>query len=169
LALDATVGGAGANSFGTIAEGDAYFADRLFASGWTSASDANKAAALVMATRALNSLCYLGTAAADTQALAFPRTGLTLPSGYATSTGAIPQLVKEAMFEFALFLLNATTDPTLEKSQFAEGLKELKADVVTLKFRDDFDIRLVPANVMALIPEAWLCKNDVVTVQLEAL
>lgn len=161
MALDATSGGSSANSYATNAEADAYFADRLHASAWTGASEADQDAALIMATRAVDSLCFKGTAAAATQALQFPRTGLKLPTGYGTSSTVIPQLIKDAVFEYALILLNAAADITPEKTQFEEGLKELKAGPVTLKFRDDFDYKVVPESVKALIPVKWFCETEV--------
>lgn len=168
MALDATVGGGAANSFVTNAEADAYFADRLFNTGWTGAEE-NQDAALIMATRGINAQCYRGTAASETQALQFPRTGLTLPNGYSTTATEIPRLIKEATYEYALYLLNSATDATLERSQVAEGLSELKAGPVTLKFRADFDYKLLPGNVLSLIPAIWFCDYEVKTFAFTAM
>lgn len=169
MALDATVGGAAANSFALNAEADAYFADRLFATGWTGATEGNQDAALIMATRGINAQCYRGTAASATQALQFPRTGLTLPNGYSTTATEIPRAIKEATYEYALYLLNSATDATLERSQVAEGLSELKAGPVTLKFRADFDYKLLPGNVLSLIPAIWFCDYEVKTFAFAAM
>lgn len=160
MALNAEVGGAGANSYATNAEADAYFADRLYSTAWTGATEGDQDAALIMATRGIDALCYRGTAGSATQALQFPRTGLKLPTGYGTTATAIPRLIKEATYEYALFLLNASTDATLERDQVAEGLSELRAGPVTLKFRDDFDHRALPGNVRAMIPDLWLCATE---------
>lgn len=160
MALDATVGGAEANSYATNSDADDYFADRLHATAWTDASESDQDAALIMATRGIDALCYRGTAGSSTQALQFPRTGLKLPTGYSTTADAIPRLIKEATYEYALVLLNSAADATLEREQVTEGLKELKAGPVTLKFRDDFDYRALPGNVRAMIPELWLCDTE---------
>ena len=39
MALDATVKGSNSNSFATVAQADAYFADRLGAGAWNSIND----------------------------------------------------------------------------------------------------------------------------------
>ena len=63
-----------ANSYATAAEADAYFEAHLYASAWTAATAATKAAALVMATRLVDSeFQFNGYRAHDTQALQWPR------------------------------------------------------------------------------------------------
>lgn len=47
-------------TYRTVADADAYFASQLYATDWTGASDADKAIALLMATRAADSLRYGG-------------------------------------------------------------------------------------------------------------
>lgn len=91
--IDATVGGASANSYETVAEAQAYFDTRLPLSGWDDADSQD--VLLIMATRVLNALAqpmktlvagnppyyrvrpqWLGAPATTTQRLAWPRTGL---------------------------------------------------------------------------------------------
>lgn len=47
-------------TYRTVADADAYFADQLYATDWTGASDEDKARALLMASRAVDSLRYAG-------------------------------------------------------------------------------------------------------------
>ena len=47
-------------TYRSVADADAYFANQLWATDWTGASDADKAKALLMATRAIDSLRYEG-------------------------------------------------------------------------------------------------------------
>jgi hypothetical protein len=47
-------------TYRSVADADAYFANQLWATDWTGASDADKAKALLMATRAVDSLRYDG-------------------------------------------------------------------------------------------------------------
>lgn len=63
-----------ANSYADVAEGDAFHEAHLYASDWTAASAANKAAALVMATRLIDAhYQFRGFKAHDSQALQWPR------------------------------------------------------------------------------------------------
>ncbi len=63
-----------ANSYADVAEGDAYFEGHLYASAWTAATADTKAAALVMATRLVDSqVQFNGFRANETQALQWPR------------------------------------------------------------------------------------------------
>ncbi len=63
-----------ANSYADVAEADAYFEAHLYASAWTAATAGTKAAALVMATRLVDSQYqFNGYRAHDTQALQWPR------------------------------------------------------------------------------------------------
>ena len=63
-----------ANSYADVAEGDAFHEAHLYATDWTAASAANKAVALVMATRLIDAhYQFRGFKAHDTQALQWPR------------------------------------------------------------------------------------------------
>ena len=63
-----------ANSYASVAEGDAYFEGHLYATAWTGASAGSKAAALVMATRLVDSQYqFNGVRANEGQALQWPR------------------------------------------------------------------------------------------------
>jgi hypothetical protein len=63
-----------ANSYATRADGDAYHEGHVAASNWTAATDTQKEAALVMATRALDALFrFGGWKRTSAQALQWPR------------------------------------------------------------------------------------------------
>ncbi len=67
-------GKADANSYADVAEGDAYFEGHPYASAWTAAVSDTKAAALVMATRLVDSqFQFNGFRAHEEQALQWPR------------------------------------------------------------------------------------------------
>ena len=71
-----------ANSYATAADGDAYHDGHLYASDWTSATTARKEAALVMATRLVDSQCQFGGfRVSDQQALQWPRWKCPDPDG----------------------------------------------------------------------------------------
>ena len=67
-------GKSNANSYADVTDGDAYFEGHLYAAIWTDATTATKGAALVMATRLIDSqFQFNGFRAHETQALQWPR------------------------------------------------------------------------------------------------
>ena len=65
---------ASANSYASVADGDAYFEGHLYATAWTAATSGTKAAALVMATRLVDTqFQFNGYRANEDQALQWPR------------------------------------------------------------------------------------------------
>ena len=75
-------GKADANSYASVADGDAYHEGHLYASAWDDASDANQAAALLMATRLIDvEYRFNGQRVLTAQALQWPRMDCPEPSG----------------------------------------------------------------------------------------
>src|SRR5512136_3481655 len=63
-----------ANSYADVADGDMYFEGHLYASAWTAASEDTKGAALIMATRLVDTqFQFNGYKAHEDQALQWPR------------------------------------------------------------------------------------------------
>src|SRR5687767_11079763 len=115
VAIVATVGSASANSYVTLAEAATYMEGRLNASTWeTDATTDNKNRALVEAARELESLCWKGCKASDTQALQWPRdlaVDPDSPNAWFYENSEIPQRVKDAQMELAFqFIKAGTTD-----------------------------------------------------------
>lgn len=116
-AIDASVGGPSANSYVTEAEADTYFGGRLNAGAWTSGG-ASRVPALIQAARRLDQETYRGCpvkprigAAGETQALQWPRYGVTDEGGRTYLTTAVPQVLKDAQCELALaYLVGGTSD-----------------------------------------------------------
>ena len=83
-----------ANSYADVTDADGYFDGHLYASAWTAATAATKAAALVMATRLVDSQYqFYGYRAHDTQALQWPRERCPDPDrNLVTSTTMSPVL-----------------------------------------------------------------------------
>jgi hypothetical protein len=65
----------GVNSYGTVIEADAHFADRLDVAAWDVASETDKGKALVTATSVFEELPWSGVIASESQDLAHPRIG----------------------------------------------------------------------------------------------
>lgn len=115
MALVATVGGATADSYVTVAAADAHFDTRLNVTAWTGASTADKERALKTATREIDLSAFQGSPTDTVQALAWPRAYAPNPdpSGLAESDylddATIPERVALATYELALAHLNAGT------------------------------------------------------------
>jgi hypothetical protein len=124
IAIDATVGGANANSYLTLAAADAIV-DGLVqdddVTAWASATEDQKNRALYTATQRLDRERFLGARATNTQALQWPRDGVRKPDTYQRTyttgfpfrltedyytTTEIPDQVKKAQVVLAVYLNN---------------------------------------------------------------
>jgi hypothetical protein len=131
MGLIATIGAVSANSYVTVAEADAYFEDRVFASEWEDME--NQEAVLVTASRQLDWYAkWKGVKASTTQAMGWPRADVIMPDGSYEDPMIIPQAVKTAVFELALssFEGDRTADSAMA------GLAEVKVGSLDLKADD---------------------------------
>jgi hypothetical protein len=125
--IDATVGGASANSYVDSAEFLAWADTRQPATAHTDATADERIRALISATRRLDQERYKGVRVDETQALQWPRYGVEKPDiAYSVLDGPvfsestwyetteIPQRVKDAQMELAYQFLagNASPDDT---------------------------------------------------------
>lgn len=136
MALIETPGAADANTYATLAEFEAYAANRLPALAWfTAATNPQKEAALQAAAREIDA-CFVWTGAAvdDVQALTWPRTGMLTRNGFAISQTVIPTDLKNAQCEMALQL--GAGDRLGDNSALEKGITSLKAGSVALTFSD---------------------------------
>lgn len=124
VSIDATAGGASANSYITLAEADTFVEAMISSSDvskWTTGNDDSRNRALTAAAQRLDRERFLGARATDTQALQWPRTGVRKPDTYVNTyaTGfpfrisddyftdtEIPDQVKRAQIEVAVYLKN---------------------------------------------------------------
>lgn len=103
MAIEATPGHASANSYVTVAETDAYFTARLI-SAWGALGAPAKEAALISATDYIDATYetqFKGLRASSTQALAWPREGVTI-DGVEIPPTIIPTRLKHAQMQLAL-------------------------------------------------------------------
>lgn len=105
--IDATVGGASANSYVTLAAANTYFETTPESSTWTDKTDDAKNRALISATRWLDTLSYYGDRCATDQALKWPRKNYTVDDIDLVCT-LIPEQIKVATYELARALANDT-------------------------------------------------------------
>lgn len=141
--VTATPGSASANSYISVATGDDLANVYLGTLKWSSASTDNKGRALIMATRYLDELEWIGTRTTTTQALSWPRTDAACGEWTFTSS-EIPAPIKQACFDLAEALI---TTPTLlggtgaGNAELIPGipnasLRSASVDVISLQFRD---------------------------------
>ena len=124
VTIDATAGGASANSYLTLSDAQDIvdgMVEDADVTAWASATTDQKNRALYTATQRLDRERFLGARATDTQALQWPRTGVRKPDTYVNTyaTGfpfrisedyftdtEIPDQVKRAQVVLAVYLNN---------------------------------------------------------------
>jgi len=143
VTIDATVGGASANSYVTLATANTYFEGRLNVTDWTGATDDNKNRALVSAARRLDQESYEGIRASSTQALQWPRDGLYDEDGNSIDEDTIPQRVQDAQCELALYMLG---EDLLEDTGL-EGFDAVKVGPIDVEVNHGKRAGDLPENV----------------------
>jgi hypothetical protein len=152
-----------ANSYASAADGDAYHDGHLYASAWTAATTANKEAALVFATRLIDSQFQFNGYRTDSrQALQWPReqcldpdvdvavlTGLFRRPDNFVDGDVVPKAVVDATCEMAreLLIADRTAAPR------GEGLKYENIGTTQTGY-DKSDTR----PVISRVAQAMLCK-----------
>lgn len=138
------------NCYTTLDAANVYHGNRLFNATWYNAPNEDKRAALIWATRTLDTLRWRGVRTSGTQNLEFPRKGLTyyesadigsgaentdvdVGFGYFTkveiSDSTVPTFLANACAELAFWLMeNDSTAPT-----GLEGMKRIKVDVIEIE------------------------------------
>lgn len=148
--IDATVGGASANSYITRAAATTYFDERLNSGAWTSAADADKDRALIQATRRLDQENWQGVRVTTGQALDWPRYWATDEDGEEYAADAIPQPIKDATCELALRFLNDGTTDTLADTGLEEFV-QAKIGPMEVERNRAFRAGQLPETVMRLL------------------
>lgn len=151
LIVETGTGKPNANSYISLEEADSYFAHkRLNSSTWTATSEANKKIALKMATSVLDhEVQWKGEKRFTNGSLRWPRNYAYDDDGDLIDNSSVPQTVREATAEMALWLLGQ--DRFTNRSGI--GLKSLRVDVIQLEF-DKYDkVDLVPAFIRRMLVE----------------
>ena len=147
VTIDATAGGANANSYITLAQADAYVEAMINStdvSKWSTGTDDNRNRSLAAAAERLDRERFLGARATDTQARQWPRTGVRKPDTYVNTyaTGfpfrisedyftdtEIPDQIKRAQIELAVYLHNNTDGISLSGLNDYKNVKIGSIDV----------------------------------------
>lgn len=114
------------NSYVTTAEADAYFATRIDADEWVSATDELKEQALVTGTQLIDERHWIGSAISSSQTLAWPRKNAIyydpkMGQDITIAENETPPQVKIAVYEQALHLLQ-NEDLIAQKTQTFESI-----------------------------------------------
>lgn len=134
------------NSYVTLVEAEAYFAQRLSSEAWVEASSANKEAALVTATNVLDNMRWNGVAVSDSQLLCFPRdiSYFDARLGRHITVSDTPKRIKDAQIELALHLLE--NPDTLQSTTSIDSLKVGPIDLTDIK-----KASLVPQRIHVMV------------------
>ena len=148
LVVEDGTGKTTANTYVTLDDADTYHENRLHVSDWTGASETDKEAALIWATRMLDDMVeWDGLKTNDTQALRWPRQGAYDRDGVEIDEDSLPTVIANATAEFARYLIAADRgdDPdTL-------GFKLLKVSTITLEI-DKYDrTDVLPDSVWQMV------------------
>jgi hypothetical protein len=154
MAINAILGDINQNSYVTVAEADAYFADRAFASAWSSFED--KESLLILCSRMLDwYISWKGFKKAVLQPMEWPRTYVIVKDGTELSDELLPNEVKIAVFELAISSL--TEDRTGDDPLL--GLEQLRVATLMLKAKPDksgdttLSKEAIPAKVFKILKE----------------
>lgn len=144
-------GTAGANSYASVADGDAYFAARPRSTGWTALATDAKGQYLIQAARLLDrSILWAGLKDAAANTMEWPRYVPDCPDETPSLAGAsIDQWLKDAQFELALSLIatDLTEEPALRgirKLSVGNGAVEIEADPAR-------EVRLIPRLILDMV------------------
>jgi len=129
IILIETAASATANTYCSLAEAETYMESKFHKTAWTAATDSQKDIVLAEATRLLDQhYSFVGFKYTELQALRWPRTEVLTPDGYDVAWTTIPQFLKDATAELALYILSS--DVTAESD--TKGIKEMKAGSLEL-------------------------------------
>ena len=106
LVIVTTAGATNANAYAALVDAEAYALTLPVVNDWTTASNEAKNAALVQATRMMDTLLWAGwRTAPTTQALQWPRQGVCDRENYYLDPATIPAKIRDACCEFAIRLI----------------------------------------------------------------
>ncbi|MCK5603030.1 hypothetical protein KAR91_14195 [Candidatus Pacearchaeota archaeon] len=161
VSVDTTIGGASSNSYVSVADAGTYLESVLGTTLWDAASADNKAAAVVWATRLIDSyFTWEGIKIDIDQALDWPRYGAYDKNGYSILNDALPVMLPKAVTELARYLIDATSAGGSSSLGTApDGLDKLKVGPIELTFntetaRGDIlldGVRSLPDHIVQLI------------------
>lgn len=150
--IDATLSGASANSYVTLAGANTYFETVPNSGTWTDKTDDQKNRALISATRWIDALSFYGDRCTTTQALKWPREDYTVDD-IDLVCSLIPTDIKTATYELARALAN-DTDAVTGSTGTSGIYDEVKLGDLQVKYKSSSTTSGVINNVFDVYP--WL-------------
>ena len=135
ITIDAVEKSATGNCYVTLSEANTYLEAHLKASVWTSLDDETKKAALIGATRLIESEQFVGRRATQAQALAWPRTYIYDFDGYVVLN--VPAKLKGAICELAIY--NLMEDERLAGRFEIDTMDSVEIGPIKYKLKPDAD------------------------------
>lgn len=134
-----------ANSYASVADGDSYHDGHLYATAWSGASAGDKAIALVMATRLIDSYCrFLGYKLTAAQALQWPRHSVSdvdSDSSYATSG-----LLRRSLASLPVYLPSDVVPPCVIHATCEMARELLKLDRTGTRAGEGLKVSIVSGS-----------------------
>ena len=141
-AFNATLGSSSATSYISVSKADDYYAGTLSDQYWSPLTQQEKEAALIAATRALETLTYAGTRCTPSsddpaleQALQWPRSGVTC-KGITAACDLLPQPIIDATAYLALQLHTSPPTPGGGSSGLTGAIKEQQLGELKIGYYD---------------------------------
>jgi len=150
--IDATISGANANSYVTLAEANAYFETVPSSTQWDNKQDDKKNRALIAATRWIDSFIFYGDRCDQGQALKFPRNNYQVDDVELSCT-TIPNNIKYAQYELARALANEP-DAMTGNTGTDGNIEEVKLGDIQVKYNTTSQGTGTVNNIMDKYP--WL-------------
>lgn len=147
--VETGAGLATATSYVSADEANDYFeVNADAAADWFTLDDDKRELYLAWATRLLDQKTdWKGYPATATQALRWPRTGVTTRDGVAIGSNVIPINLRQATAELARYLI--ANDPS--QGQDADNFKKIVVDVIEIEFQDGTAQPEFPALINAIL------------------
>ena len=162
ITLDATAGGASANTYVTLADAETYMEGRLYTTAWDAATDATKDKALAWASTILDDqFNWFGYQMTEEQALRWPRGAVYNDAGYEYDNEAVPTPLEGGAVELANILLQ--NDTWAEPGVLGQGLKEAKVGPITVKIDEAAQTELIPQNLRVQLSTLGSLKQTAMT------
>jgi hypothetical protein len=127
-----TISGNSFDVYGTSADLKTYMLAHMNSTAYDNASSGDRKKAHVSATRWLDRANWAGDKTSSSQALEFPRTGLTDKDGNDVASDAVPTVVEHACYELILYLLDDAT--ATQSDDQGSNVKRVKAGSAEVEF-----------------------------------
>ena len=147
ITLNSTAGDPSANSYVSLVEANTYLEAHLKASSWSVLDDERKKAALISATRALDSMRFGGRKASQTQSLLWPRQYIYDYENYLIT--GIPKQLKDAECELAIWML--TEDDRIAGQFELETMDSVEIGPIKYKIKSGYDAEIIPSYIEDLL------------------